>query len=54
MEYGAIHLRLPKKEEDGSWWKTKKDGKVNRSLGCRFEARIQDLAPIGREGGKAF
>ena len=33
LEYGAVHLRLPKKEEDGSWWKTTKDGKVNRSPG---------------------
>ena len=54
FEYGAVHLRLPKKEEDGSWWKTTKDGKVNRSPGCRFEVRIQSLAPIRREGSKAF
>ena len=53
MEYGVVHLRLPKKEEDGSWWKTTKDGKANRCPGYRFEARVQSLAPI-REGSKAF
>ena len=53
FEYGAVHLRLPKKEEDGSWWKTTKDGKVNRSPWHRFEARVRSLAPI-REGSKAF
>ena len=53
LEYGAIHLRLPEKEEDGSWWKKTKDGKVNRSLGYRFEVRIQNLEP-SREGSKAF
>ena len=35
FEYEAVHLRLPRKEEDGSWWKTTKDGRVNRSPGCR-------------------
>ena len=50
----ALHLRLPKKEEDGSWWKTTKDGKVNRSPGYRFEVRVQSLAPIRRERSKAF
>lgn len=54
LEYGAVHLRLPKKEEDGFWWKTTKDGRVNKSLGYRFEVRIQDLVPMGREGSQAF
>ena len=44
--YGAVHLRLLKKEEDGSWWKTTKGGKVNRSPGHRLEVRVQSLAPI--------
>ena len=46
FEYGAAHLRLPKKEEDGSWWKTTKDGKVNGSPGYRFEVRVQSPAPM--------
>ena len=31
LEYGVVHLKLPKKEEDGSWWETTKAEKVNRS-----------------------
>ena len=54
FEYGAVRLRLPKKEEDGSWWKTTKDGRVNRSPGYQFEVRVQSLAPIRREGSKTF
>ena len=40
LEYGAVHLRLPKKKEDGSWWKRSKDGRINRSPVCRFEVRV--------------
>lgn len=54
LEYGAVHLRLPKKEEDGAWWKRTEDGKVNRSPGYRFEVRKQDLVPRGVDGSKAF
>lgn len=54
LEYGAVHLRLLKEEKDSSWWKTTKDGKVNRSPAYRFEVRIQDRVSAGREGSKAF
>ena len=54
FEYGAVHLGLPKKEEDTSWWKTTKDAKVNRSPGYRFEVRAQSLAPIRRGRSKVF
>jgi hypothetical protein len=40
FEYGAVHLRLPKKKEDGSRWKGTKDGRIDRSPACRFEVRV--------------
>jgi hypothetical protein len=54
LEYGAVHLRLPKKEENGSWWKRTKDDRINRSPAYRFEVRVQDLLPRGKEGSQAF
>jgi hypothetical protein len=54
LEYGAVHLRLPKKEEDGSWWKRTKDGRINRSPAYRVDIRVQDLLPRGKEGSQAF
>ena len=50
LEYGTVHLRLPEKEKDGSWWKKTKNGMVNRSPGYRFEVRVQDLVSIEIEG----
>jgi len=54
LEYGAVHLRLPKKEEDGSRWKRTKNGRINRSPMYRFDVRVQYLVPRGIEGSQAF
>jgi hypothetical protein len=54
LEYGAVHLRLPKKEEDGSWWKSTKNSSINRSPASTFEVRVQDLVPHGIEGSQGF
>lgn len=54
LHHVAFHLRLLKKE-DGSWWKTTKDGKVDRSTRYRFEVWVQAvLTTVPQTAGVRF
>jgi hypothetical protein len=43
LEYGAIQLKVPTLEEDGSWWPRTKGGTVRKTSEYVFEGRLQNL-----------
>jgi hypothetical protein len=54
LEYGAVQLKVPTIEEDGSWWPRTKAGTIRKTREFVFEGRLQNLLPQGPEGSQAY
>ena len=46
-ESGAIQVKVPTQEEDGSWWKRDLNGPISKNV---FYTRKRTLAPTGPPG----